>query len=718
MLRTGQCKPEEILAISFTNKSANELAERVAEKLGVEVRISTFHKLGLSVLAHAGKGKPLLAPFAADPKEKLTHLHSIISKLKEDHVFVEKLGEFCAYYRVEPKQLWHFNSLAEYANWLRSNKIASLDGFTKKSYQECIIANWLILNGVEFVYEHPYEHDTKTPERRQYCPDFWIPKSGLYIEHFGVDENGNTAPFINADDYKRSMEWKRNTHKQFGTTLIETYSWEHDKGLLIAKLSDSLRKAGCTLAPISPAKALEMMNEKGVIDQFSELACTFLTLYKGNANRLLNRDRADSLLGNRREKIFLELFDYIFTEYQQRNKKLGQIDFEDMIVLAAQAVRSGQFKSYYRYILIDEFQDISPGRAELINAIRSSGPECSLFAVGDDWQSIYRFTGSDIGGMTRFPELFGATRQVNLDTTFRFDNMAAETSSAFILKNKVQIPKQLETVKKSADPSLVLYRLAPKEAPLDWALSEISQQAKAGASVLILERYKFDLPDDDEWKRLSGKYPQLRLNRMSIHAAKGLEADFVVMGLRGGRWGFPCQIVDDPIFEMVLSQADEFPHGEERRLFYVAITRAKHKTILVAETGAGVSAFTDELLSEKEYLISVRGEDTARLLCKECGSGTMLLRDGSNGRFYGCSNFPLCRNTEQTCPECREGLFVAAKGASFECHRCGYQARMCPKCKSGILQSRKGPYGAFYGCSNYRDPEINCGFTEKSAIAG
>ena len=716
LLRTGQCQPKEILAISFTNKSANELAERVKQKLGVDVQISTFHKLGLDILSNTKGGKPLLAPFAADPIEKSKHLGSIVASLKDDRHFLEDLVDFCAYHRIETKQLWHFSSLTEYMNWIRSNRIVSLDGVPKKSFQECVIANWLILNGIQFEYEKPYEHDTRTLERRQYCPDFWIPSSSIYIEHFGVDESGNTASYINRNEYLRGMAWKRETHRKYGTYLIETYSWEHEKGVLISKLAEALKRAGCQLSPIPPATALEMMNRSGVVNQFSEIVDTFLTLYKGNSNRLLNRKIADSHFGNRREKLFLKLFDPIFAEYQKRNHARDQIDFEDMIAQSAQAVSAGHYKSSYRYILIDEFQDISPGRADLIKAIRNSNDQCALFAVGDDWQSIYRFTGSDIGGMTRFHELFGMTRQVNLDTTFRFDNGAVAVSSAFVLKNKIQITKQLETVRKSDEPSLIIYRRKPDEAPLDWALSEISRLAKVSASVLILERYKFHLPQDDEWERLNEKFPVLKLQRMSIHAAKGLEADYVVMGLRGGTWGFPSQVVDDPLFDMVLTQADEYPNGEERRLFYVAITRAKRKTFLVTDTGQDMSAFASELISGSEYPIQLLGVETDQLVCKKCGSGTMLLRDGSNGQFYRCSNYPLCSNTEQICPKCRKGLLISKAGKSFECHVCGHQARTCPKCKIGVLQQKKGPYGAFFGCSNYnnyKDPDVACKYTEK-----
>jgi DNA helicase-4 len=599
-------------------------------------------------------------------------------------------------------------------NWLRSNRITSLDGVPKKSFQECVIANWLILNGIPFVYEQPYEHDTRTLERRQYCPDFWIPSAKIYIEHFGVDEEGNTASYIDKNEYQRGMAWKRDTHRRYGTQLIETYSWEHAKGVLLPKLSEALKRSGCSFAPISPAEALELMNRNGVINQFSGLIDTFLTLYKGNGNRLLNRKVVDSFFGNRREKLFFKLFEPIFEEYQQQNQARSQIDFEDMIAQAAEQVATGQFRSPYRYILIDEFQDISPGRADLVNAIRRNSEQCALFAVGDDWQSIYRFTGSDIGGMTRFHELFGATRQVSLDTTFRFDNMAAEASSKFVLKNQIQIPKQLESVRKSAEPSLIVYRRKSDEAPLDWALSTIAEQSKSTATVLILERYKFQLPQEEEWDRLKWQFPTLQLQSMSIHAAKGLEADYVVMGLRGGAWGFPSQVVDDPLFEMVLTQADEYPNGEERRLFYVAITRAKRKTILVTETGVDMSVFATELLTGREYPIQLLGEETSQLVCKKCGSGTMLLRDGSNGQFYGCSNYPLCSNTEQTCPKCRKGLLIAKSGKSFECHVCGHQARTCPKCKSGVLQQKKGPYGSFWGCSNFKDPDIECRHTEKA----
>jgi len=711
LLKTGQCTPDEILAISFTKKSSAELEERIKDRIGTDVQVSTFHKLGLGILTQSAYGKPLLAAFASDPDEKTKHLNQIIQDLARDKSFCEKFVRFCAFYRIEDKQLWHFDSLAEYVEWIRSNKIISLDGVPKKSFQESVIANWLIQNGVEFKYEHPYEHPTRTMDYRQYCPDFWLPKLGIYIEHYGLDEAGKTAPFIDEKSYKAGIEWKRRTHRQYGTRLVETYSWEHQKGLLLPKLASEIRKAGGELTPIPLDKVFEILNGSGVVSQMSQLASTFLTLYKGNGNRLAKPDASVAFMDNR-TRLFIDLFDEVRKEYEKRNADQGVIDFEDMIIKAASLVREGVFRSKYKYILIDEFQDISPGRAELVLALRNSCEDCAIFAVGDDWQSIYRFAGSDIGGMTRFSEIFGYTRQVSLDKTFRFDNRAVDFSGAFILKNKAQIDKKIDAVRQSAEPSHVLYLCQPKERPLEWVLSEISKTASQGASVLVLERYKFHLPDNHEWHGICEAYPELKMERMSIHASKGLEADFVIFGLRGGGWGFPSQLADDKILDLVLSQVDEFPNGEERRLFYVAATRARLKTFIVAETGAGISSFTSELLGDQSYRISVVGENLAKLQCKVCGSGTMLPRDGSTGRFYGCSNYPLCAHTEQTCPNCHEGLLVLRQGNQATCHRCGHQADICPKCKTGVLLSKHGKFGPFLGCSNFSIPEINCGYTK------
>jgi len=715
LIKTGQCKPHEILAISFTKKSASELADRVKNALEAELDIHTFHKLGMRIIAQADGAKPRLAPFVENPSDKVKHLDKIIEKLCEGEAFRKKLLRYIAYNRLPIKHEWSFDNLADYNNWLRSNRVVSLDGVAKKSYQETIIANWLLMKGVPFVYEGAYECSTKTIDFRQYCPDFYLPDAKLYIEHFGVDEFGNTAPYIPAEKYQEGMRWKRETHKRNRTVLVETFSWEHSKGILLENLERKLKAFGCTFNPISDQEALNLVNKSGTMTGFSEMVSSFLTLYKGNGSKLIKTEGESAFTKSDREIAFLEIFDEIYCEYERINRELDQIDFEDMITKAAQAVDGGRFASPYKYILVDEFQDISQGRAELIKALQQASPDCALFSVGDDWQSIYRFAGSDIGAMTKFDGIFGATRKVSLDTTFRFDNFAIATSSRFVLKNKVQIEKSLKSVTTGSGPSVVIYKLKARESPLEWSLGEIAKHANGPASVLVLERYNFHLPDEHEKRRLSSKFPTLKLVSMSVHGAKGLEADYVIVGLRGGQWGFPASKTDDPILGLVLTAPDEFQNGEERRLFYVALTRARRKTFLVCETGVDQSPFATELLAEPEYRIDVFGVDTKKLACQSCNSGIMLLRDGSNGKFYGCSNFPLCRNTQQTCTECGVGLLILEEGNQWKCHLCDHVARQCPKCRSGVLLAMTGQYGPFFGCSNYRDPDIRCRYTDDGA---
>jgi len=716
LLRTHQCAPSEILAISYTRLSADELAERIKKILNVEIQVSTFHKLGIGVISHASNVKPKVAAFATDPTEKAKYIKEITDLLIKDDEFRKCLVEFVTFYRIQGKQLWEFESLAEYVCWMRSNKIISLDGKPKKSYQECLIANYLILNGIKFVYEMSYEYRTATTEKSQYCPDFYLSDDHIYIEHIGIDKGGKTAKFINNELYWEGINWKRRTHKECETKLIETYSWEHSEGTLLSNLDAILRSHGCKFNPITVNEALVLLNQAGYVDGLSELVSNFLTLYKGNGETIFHEKLSKDPLEKDRQKRFLEIFKKIFTEYTAKNKVNNQIDFEDMITLATEATKAGSYKNPYRYILVDEFQDISPGRASLLKSLTDNLNDSALFVVGDDWQSIYRFAGSDIGVMTKFENFFDSPTQVALDTTFRFDKKTIDVSSTFVLKNKSQISKILTSIRKSDNPSIVIYKRRSKdhEAPLDWSLREIEKRigSDANASVLVLERYKHDLPDSDEWARLQHLFPRLTLKSMSVHKAKGLEADYVIVGLRGGVWGFPSQLVDDPLMNLVLSQEDEFEYGEERRLFYVAITRARTATFLVCEIDMAHSVFAHELEYGNEYPVSIAGIATKALYCKRCNSGTMLLRDGFNGKFYGCSNFPYCNNVEQVCPKCREGMIITDVDVC-KCHLCGHEERVCPKCKMGILQTKKGPFGEFFGCSNYKDPVIRCRYTEK-----
>ena len=195
---------------------------------------------------------------------------------------------------------------------------------------------------------------------------------------------------------------------------------------------------------------------------------------------------------------------------------------------------------------------------------------------------------------------------------------------------------------------------------------------------------------------------------MTVHRSKGLEADYaVVLGLYSGKLGFPAEIADDPLLDLVLAAPEAHPNAEERRLLYVAVTRARRQVFLLAE-GGRPSEFVTELI-DGGYDVEVFGRPPeSDVPCPRCGGGGRLERR-ENARdqsvFYGCSNFPLCEHTAAACPRCGNGLPVRS-GEAYICRDCGGSIEACPVC-DGWLNARMGRYGRFLGCSNFP----NCNYT-------
>ena len=174
-----------------------------------------------------------------------------------------------------------FQTQGEYWDYVRTHEIRSLQGDQVKSYEECEIANFLYLNGVPYAYEADYEHETATPEKRQYQPDFHLTEAGIYIEHLALTKSGETPPFIDRDEYLRSLDWKRRLHAEHGTVLIETYSHEKAAGTLIRNLEAKLAAHEVALRPIPADEIFTVLERQGRIDPFTRLVATFLHHYKG-----------------------------------------------------------------------------------------------------------------------------------------------------------------------------------------------------------------------------------------------------------------------------------------------------------------------------------------------------------------------------------------------------------------------------------------------------
>ncbi len=597
-------------------------------------------------------------------------------------------------------------SWSEYYDHIRKFDIRSLKGEAVRSFEECEIANFLYLNGVAYEYEAPYEHDLATSQKRQYRPDFHLPDHGIYIEHFGIDARGNTAPFVNREQYLREMDWKRGIHAEHGTVLIETFSHEQADGRLLRNLTEKLASHGVTLSPIPPKKAFAVLEEQGRIDPFTRLVATFLQHFKGSGLSFAEiAERAGRLRDRARARIFLAVFRPIFERYQETLARSGEIDFNDMIHRATELVEAGRYRSAFGYILVDEFQDISPARARLLKALLDSSPGARLFAVGDDWQAIYRFGGSDIAVMREFGDHFGAFERIDLATTFRCADRIAAVATDFVLRNPAQIRKAVRATREAARPAVHVG--LPGEQGLSLlkeALDRISEDARrhdGTSEVLLLGRYRHLRPSN--MQALERQYPGLRFSWMTVHRSKGLEADYaVILGLCSGRYGFPVEVADDPLLDLVLAAPEAHPNAEERRLLYVAITRARRQVFLLAD-GGPPSEFVTELIGGG-YDVAVFGRPPEQdVSCPRCTGGRMERRENArNGSvFYGCSNFPLCEHTVRACPKCRNGLPVRS-GDGHRCRDCGGEIEACPECE-GWLDIRMGRYGRFLGCSNFPD---------------
>lgn len=710
LLKSGLAKPEELLLVSFTRKSADEMQARIRKKLAEDVTVRTFHSLGLEIVSEVEGRKPLLARSAEDPKvlgETLLRLIKLL--IRSDFKFLWALQSFLTSDLLPYKSATEFRSQAAYEAWLRDSGMRALSGDQLKSYEEIEIANWLFLNGVRFHYERPYEFNTASREFRQYQPDFYYPDYGIYHEHFGVDKHGRTAPYVDQERYWEGIRWKRHLHDSNGTALIETFSWMKTEGVLLEELEKMLLERGVTLRPLPPEDVLAQFERAKVVNPLLKLLSTFLAVFKGSCmSEAELEERAHKSDRYNRNQTFLKIFLPLFHAYEENHRARGEVDFDDMIRRAVDYVRRGEYQSPFRYILVDEFQDISRGRAELLKALRGQVAGSRLFCVGDDWQSIYRFTGSDLDIVTGFSRHFGATQTVALDRTFRFNDKLVDFSSRFILKNESQLRKTLTPHRKMAGPAVELAMVLrdAEEGIYGQILQRIEGESR-GRSVFFLGRNRYVLPDKGAREALREEFPGLKITFLTAHKSKGLEADYVILcGLKGGRLGFPSEIVDDDVLDLVLAKPDQFPNGEERRLFYVAVTRARHKVYLVGDAH-NPSPFLQELMSEPAYgvqMFSAGGAEEADTSCPGCGVGMLMVRQGATGpKFAGCSSYPHCDHTQAVCSTCEEGFYVVetVAGQWRACNECGDLAEVCQECGEGTLVRREGPYGSFWACSQY-----------------
>ena len=665
--------PSKVLLITYTRKAANELHERMKIE---GMTCSTFHALAYNIIAQV-TGQ---APSICDADVPLNVFQKLILN---DRAFLHAINNYIINQQSLMGLEHDYTDAFAYFEDRKKYGIQALfpdvDGkiiFTR-SEEEKRLVSLLTKWGVMFRYECPYQFNTVTNEKRQYKPDFTIYYQDaqgqwkwVYLEHFAINENGN-VPFwfgegtrggwkVANEKYNEGIAWKRRTHRQYSTTLIETTSADFRNGSVEDKLLSQLRHCGVPVKERTDQELYDLLVKRNrkLEKSVYTLILSFVTLMKANEKDIdglikeLDLKSRFSLTPihekpNRNKCIVADIIKPFYEEYERTLKENYEIDFTDAIIQATDLCREGLWKRY-DYILVDEFQDISVDRYKFLQALRSNEPKTKLYCVGDDWQSIFRFAGSDMSLFYEFEQYFGFTELCKIETTYRFHQPIIDRSSEFIVKNAEQKVKTIKTpVGDQYRTYLSFEKCDSDDNGVLRKVEELVAKIPNSQSIMLLGRYNYDAvsvgfdgKNDMKDNKIRVKIGGRELPFLSVHSAKGLEADNVILiNCNQGAYGFPSLIEDDPILDFVLSKKESYPFAEERRLFYVAMTRARmHMYVLYDQDKP--SPFVGEFMLKVE-----RGS----YLCPKCLEGKITaIKDGvsSNGTKYRCFK---CTNKESDC---------------------------------------------------------------------
>lgn len=605
LLAAGACRPERILVLAYTRAAAESVRGRLDAALGERGRavvVRSFHGLAMEVLASATGARPEIAPLATQPEQGVRLLDDALrAAMESDPLSRKKALDFFAYHLHPVQEAHDFPSSEAFRGHLRGLGLRTLAGERVKSRGEWLVANWLFMHGIAYHYEHPVPSRELGAGDRPYRPDFFLPEFGVTIEHLGLDRAGNPPPFVDRAYYHRIVAWKRRWHAERGWKLVETQAWEAMEGVLPAALGWRLAQAGVPVRELPWEELRAKLKDHGAPRRLAALAWRFLRLARASgADGDFRRRKAQTLPRRERHHAFLDLLAPMERAYDEAVGAEGRMDFDGLIARATQAVERGAWPSpavpSFSAILVDEAQDWSLPRAGFVRALaRAQSGEGRLFAVGDPRQSIFHFAGADADLARRFSGFFGEAEHLRLEESHRMDPALRRAAEAFIRgAAPVDAPAAPISVIRARDMAQ-----GAREALALLARTPAASGARPSAhpvSILLLARTgatlrRLRLP------RLAGSFPQFTLDARTIHAAKGLEADCaVVLDLAEGR--FPSAKRDDPVLRLAQTATDPAPFAEERRLFFVALTRARSGVVLVADA-ARPSGFVGEVAGRR-----------------------------------------------------------------------------------------------------------------------
>ena len=790
--------PSEILAISFSNASVDDLKERIAEPIDIK----TFHKVGKDILTQYNQySRPDTSALKRIIKRYLT------KKALKNEDISKKLIEFFSFYINVPPSEDDIKYEGDLLDWqegvdfstlkrrFKNKQRETLNNEIVRSYEELYIANFLFIYGIKYTYEKIYSYPNKNFERefnkfkeflfsfneeipdelknditkdllnltdifeeyeiKDYLPDFYLDDYNIYIEHFGLNRNceNHLIGGKSSEEYVKEMEWKRKVHKKYGTTLIETFSYYQSENRLLTCLAEKLQAQGVEFNEIEYREVYRILLENKTIKEWEDfivLLKTFIELFKGNNYDETKFKEFYDYVGGLKDSFskdrtiaFLKIVEEIYNDYEAYLLKIKKIDFNDMINKASDCIVKNGLDLPYKYIIVDEYQDTSFTRYNLLRNICDS-IGAKIMVVGDDWQSIYSFSGCDVNIFTKFDNFFDVCETRYIEKTYRNSQQLIDASSNFVMKNPDQTRKELKSSKSLKYPIKLVNFDNDFDEILKFELiikNIINQSTFKNKKILILGRNNKDifnllknfnveneygkrkfeiLGDEDKLRRnkfvkiVYRESPDVNIEYRTVHQSKGLECDNVILiNLKNWKAGFPNKMVDDPVLNFVKRNGDSFSYAEERRLFYVALTRTKNNVYLLAPYFKS-SVFVQELKTDAnvELLnlehnrletlknIEKNGERyviPTKLKCPVCKTGVVLLESfwnkGKLNRVLKCSH-----NMAPPFNRCNwEGGYYGSELEDLD------DIEYCPSCDGILIKRYRHSDGhPFLGCTNFR----------------
>ena len=328
------------------------------------------------------------------------------------------------------------------------------------------------------------------------------------------------------------------------------------------------------------------------LDYIKKIIISFINMYKKKNNTNIKLEKLSN------KNILLKVIYSLYIIYENELHSQGLLDFNDMINECINVINKIGLKRFYKYIIIDEYQDISYERFILIKQIKDLC-NSKIFAVGDDFQSIYAFSGSNINMFLRFKKYFGYSKIIKLNYTYRNSLELTNVANRFITKNIKQIRKKIISNKHNNKPIKIVYYNHNEDILLKRLLSTVD------TNITILVRNKKDInsimSNEITINNEEIIYKEKHIKYMTVHKSKGLEFDnVIILNMENSYLGFPNKMKNPDIFKYIKVKDNSI--FEERRLFYVALTRTKNN-VYIFVSKQKPSIFIKELfLDSKKYI--------------------------------------------------------------------------------------------------------------------